>query len=89
MSLSILYYLSPVDIFNKISNLRDFSEFRLRGYGTLAGGYLFLTMFPRGIYENCAKVQRGGISIFYKHEKQKKKEYGKMPLSRDSPADFA
>ena len=80
MSLSILYYLSPVDIFNKISNLRDCSEFLVRGDGTFDGGYLFLTMFPRGIYENCAKVPRGGISIFYKHEKQKKEHMAKCPF---------
>ena len=77
---TILYYLSPVDIFNKISNLRDFSEFRVRGYGTLAGGYLFLTMFPRGIY--VQRCRGGGISIFYKHEKQKKRIWQNAPFAQ-------
>ena len=67
------------------ADLRDCSEFLVRGGGTFAGvgGYPFLPRFPRGVM-NVLQRCRGGVSIFYMHKK-KETELSKISLSRNSP----
>ena len=58
-----------VNFMHKSSDVRDYSEFLVRGwYFCWEGGYPFLARFSRGGYEYFAKVPRGRASIFYTHQ---------------------
>ena len=56
--------------------VRDCSEFLVRGGGPFAGGYPFLTRFPRGGMNVLLRF-RGGYPFVTHTQKQ---EHGKMPL---------